>query len=127
MPSESRLPRWIDACLVTLFFAALATIAWGVFEWREQALAQIDTPENAESWSQWRQESARLEVTPEFTQRRAATSPTQPGVVLLSDHFAAVLLGILVTLSVPLFVVLWMIRAWIKSSMLDRNKQPNAS
>lgn len=113
MTPKSRVPHWVDLLLIAVFLLSLSAVAWGIVQWRGRALAQIDTPENEASWNEWREESERLELQPEYSQRRAAKSPVQPGVVLLSEHFTAVLLGILATIAVPIGVLLWILRELI--------------
>ena len=101
----------LDFALIVSFLISMGLVGWGTHVARRAILTRLDTPTQQASWDDWREETQRLEARPQHAQRRAASSQQLPAVVLLTDHFAAVLVGVLVTLSVPIGVLHWLLRA----------------
>ncbi len=103
----------VDLGLSILFVALLGGIVGGLFALRSAALRQAGSDEVRQSWDAWREETreaAERGAGEGGVARRAAPSPVPPLVILLEDHFAACLIGTVVTTAVPIGVALWLLR-----------------
>jgi hypothetical protein len=72
-------------------YAVLMTIlVVGLLQVRKRTLTNLSTPEARENWQQWRdQVSKQAEESP--VHRRIPKSTEPPGLILMRDHFPAIL------------------------------------
>jgi hypothetical protein len=108
MPRPRLFGRWIWlwlACYVLLMAAAI----WWLVAARGDALAESAAPEGQSDWQTWREDVERQQSEPTPVRRRVPESIEPPAVVLLRDHFGAILAGSLVLTSVLYWVTAWMV------------------
>lgn len=70
--------------------AAVTAALWGARQW---ALATLASPQARE---QWQRDVEQLQNEPGPVQRKKSTAVEPPALILLRDHFAAILAGCLV-------------------------------
>lgn len=91
--------RGSRAALALLFVGwalAVGATTWGLFQARNWALRELESPEAAAAWNEWRAAAARKT---EGVERRAPKSVEPPLLVMMRDHFPAVVAGAIVPLT----------------------------
>ena len=71
------------AAVMTAVVAALVVA-------RKRVLARLDTPEARRQWQAWKEKTADEQVAAGPVRRRAVQSDEPPALILLRDHFAAI-------------------------------------
>lgn len=82
-----RTNRWLWLVSWLVVMAAIIASLWLV---RRRMVAQLSRPESIAQWRQWRAETERQSQSPGPVQRRTAKSDEPPALVLLRDHFWAI-------------------------------------
>lgn len=76
---------WIAAWL-----AVVAAIVVPLYVMRRRMVERLSRPEAMAEWRTWRAETERQREIPGPVERRAAAGDEPPSLVLLRDHFAAI-------------------------------------
>lgn len=114
--SRSHAPTWP---YVSVYLVVSIGLIVALVQVRNRTLAEFDPHRDAVAWARWRSETA----TPDRgapTVRKPVVSDVPPSYLLLRDHFAACLVGLWLSSSVPLAVTLWLLRAVLHSSPSPR-------
>jgi hypothetical protein len=92
-PTRRRGPRWPWLVAYLLLMAAIVLALW---QTRRSVLSGLDDEAGREQWREWkRQEQARALAKKSPVERRPPTTDEPPAVILLRDHFAAIVAGCL--------------------------------
>lgn len=114
--SRSQAPVWP---YVSIYLVISIGLIIALFQIRNRTLAEFDPQRDTAAWARWRSETATPD--PEATTaRRPVVADAPPSYLLLRDHFAACLVGLWLTSSVPLAVTLWLLRAVLHSPESQR-------
>ena len=81
-----RIPLALVVCLA-VYFAGAVGIAIALSSVRDNALAELSTPEQLAHWQKWKAEAARQDGTTGPVARRPPKSDEPPTLVLLRDHY----------------------------------------
>lgn len=84
-PHRTRHWLWLVAWLMVM--AAIVASLWLV---RRRMVERLSRPESLAQWRQWRAETERQRQSPGPVRRRTANSDEPPALVLLRDHFGAI-------------------------------------
>ena len=110
----------LGVVLFTIYFAIVAAIVASLLVVRQKALDTMSTPQAQAEWDRWR-EAAAKETGEDTPVKRSAPSTTQPPLlVLMRDHFAAALFGLLA----PASALYWFF-AWIAVGVYKQSGQEN--
>jgi hypothetical protein len=83
---------------VIAYVATMSVGVWLLWSARASALAQLDDPQQRAQWQEWKQrEESRVQEKTSPVERRPPTSEEPPSLVLLRDHFVAVVATCLAT------------------------------
>jgi len=119
--------RWIVGCIVA-YLATMGIAAWLLWSARESMLDRLDEPEQRAHWEDWkRQEEARAIEGKAPVERRPPASAEPPTLVLLRDHFPAVVTACLAAGTVLFAFLAFVIRGVMKgapSPQLLQDKAP---
>lgn len=72
------------------YLAAMTLVAAGLVILRQRTVAGLDTPEARRQWQAWKQEASDEHKAAGPVRRRPIRSDEPPALVLLRDHFAAI-------------------------------------
>jgi len=87
--------RW-GVVLILLYTLWLAGIVAGLVYSRQSALARLSQPQAQRQWDAWRDDVRRNRVDKQGVTRRIPKSDQPACLVLMRDHFAAMLIGAIV-------------------------------
>jgi hypothetical protein len=121
--------KWSVANLVWLlvYLATMGSAIWFMVQLRPQVIAQFSTAKSQADWETWRQEARRQQLGEGPVQRREPLSDQPPTLVLMRDHFAVSLAGVVV-LGTALFVTLMIvIRGVFQKNTLHHARSGSAS
>jgi hypothetical protein len=109
-----------------IYLAILAAIATAVVGLRDTMLASLSTPEQLESWQDWRATAAKQDGKHGPVERVEQPSVEPPMRMLLRDHFPVVLASALVFPGLILGVLLLMLRGvWMQAA--GRSSEDNGT
>jgi hypothetical protein len=91
---------WLSA-----YVGAMAAIVWLAFPLRERVVTSLSTTEAAREWNQWRT-AAQEQANKGPVARRPPKSTEPPALIMMRDHFPAILAAGLV-FGTFLFVILF--------------------
>ena len=77
---------WLAAYLIVM-----AALAAGLVITRRQVVAQLSSPKARADWQAWKAETQRQAERPGLPARRPARGDEPPALVLLRDHFGAIM------------------------------------
>jgi hypothetical protein len=103
--------------LLIAFYAILAaSIIGALFKVRENALAEMDNPKARTDWNEWREAAAKEtgETTP--VRRTAPNTSEPPLLLLMRDHFAAAVFGLLAPATALYVFVAWIVTGVARQS-----------
>lgn len=103
-----------DAGWIGLFILLVLGMGLGTWTVRQRLLKNYSTEQAAERWQEWKQATESMAVDPGPTVRSPVSTELPPSYILLRDHFAACLGGVLVTSGVFFGVILWMLRGVLR-------------
>ncbi len=107
--------RTVLLCLVVYLLVASA-IVWAMVEMRRRVIARLDNPSAREQWRQWKEEVAKQNDNEEVpVKRRVPRGDEPPALVMLRDHFPAVLGGVLVVATFLLGFLAFLLRGIFSS------------
>ncbi len=89
------------------YIALAAIVIGGMFWLRGSVVANLSTPEAKADWQSWRTKAAQDDGTHSPVQRTVPTSAEPPALVLMRDHFAAVLAGLMLPITGLYVFVAW--------------------
>jgi hypothetical protein len=116
---------WIIAYLATM--AGAIVLLWSA---RANMLALLDDPQQRAQWQEWkRQEEARSLEDKSPVERRPPVSQEPPTLVLMRDHFAAVVVACLAAGTVLFGFLAMAIRGMLaepKDARRDKISEPSA-
>jgi hypothetical protein len=107
--------------LLAIYFLLVAGIVTALLKVRENTLASLNTPKAQADWDAYKADTAKQtgETTP--VKRTAPQTAEPPTLVLMRDHFAAVLLGLLLPAT-----ALYAFTAWIVTGVVRQSRNPVA-
>ena len=82
-----RTNRWLWLVAWLVVMAAIVASLWLL---RRRTVERLNQPESIAQWRHWRAETERQSQSPGPVQRRTAKSDEPPALVLLRDHFGAI-------------------------------------
>lgn len=92
-PTRKRGLRWIWLAAYLTVMAAVVLLLWHA---RRSVLSRLDDETGRDQWQEWKlKEEARSLEKKSPVERRPPTSNEPPAVILLRDHFAAIVVGCL--------------------------------
>jgi hypothetical protein len=88
---------WQAAAWLAAYLATIGVMVWLLVGARQRIIARLSDPVAKAQWEAYKQQEALRQADPEApVQRRLPKSEEPPALVLLRDHFAAVLTAALV-------------------------------
>jgi hypothetical protein len=72
------------------YLAAMTLVVGGLLILRQRTLTELNTPEARRQWQAWKQETSEKQQAAEPVRRRPVRSDEPPALILLRDHFAAI-------------------------------------
>ncbi len=82
---------------LAVYLLVAAAIVWAMVETRRRVIAQLDNASARAQWRQWKDEVAKRQADENVrVKRRVPRGDEPPALVMLRDHFPAVLGGVLV-------------------------------
>lgn len=105
-----------DAGWVALLLFLVLGMGVGTWTVRQRLLNQYSAEQAAERWQEWKQATESMAVDPGPTVRSPVSTELPPAYILLRDHFAACIGGVMVTSGVFFGVILWMLRGVLRGN-----------
>lgn len=102
-------PFWLVVGVVALVLAS----GW-LWRVRERAIAELSSRQSRAAWNQWKEYTRQTAQAGGPVARRAVQTDEPPTLVLLRDHFAAVLICSLVLLGALLGFVGFVVRGMLR-------------
>ncbi len=103
-----------DAIWVGVFMLLILGMGLGTWTVRQRLLHHYSAEQAAERWQAWRQATESMAVAQGPTVRHPVSTELPPSYILLRDHFAACLGGVVITSGVFFGVILWMLRGVLR-------------
>ena len=102
--------------LAAIYLALVVAIVVVLLKVRSNTLTEMNTPAARDNWNQWREAAAKEtgETTP--VRRSAPTTAEPPLLVLMRDHFAAAVFGLLAPTTALYVFAAWIVTGVIKQS-----------
>ena len=118
--SRTNVLLWIG------YVALLAPAVWGVGVVRQRTLATLATPAAQAEWEAWREETKELSQSEGPMKRRVAKATEPPLLILLRDHYKAVVGSAAVTITIFYWLFAFLIRGSMRTPAvrgLDESEQ----
>lgn len=113
-----------DAGWLTLYVVLVALIAGSVFAFRAWVFATYASQQATAEWGEWREDATELSKQVGPVKRKPPKTAEPPGLILMRDHFPAVLVGGTALSAVLLAAILLLLRGALKqSAFVDRSKE----
>ena len=78
----------------------------------------MSSPESISAWQAWRGDVFDEQSQPGPVERRVPNSDEPPALVLMRDYFPVLMIGALVFISMPYWII-----AWFVTGMISSNRQ----
>lgn len=89
MSPHARLRSWWP--WLAAYAAVMTLVTLGLFAARRAAIATLDNPQARAEWQAWKKAAEQAANAPGPVKRRPPKSAEPPALVLMRDHFGAVL------------------------------------
>jgi hypothetical protein len=99
--------RWLWPILV--YVVLVIAILAAMFKARVAVIDHLGTPNSLADWETWREDVRQQKDRSAPVERRIPKSPEPPALVMMRDHFAVSLTGILLFSSMLYWVLAWFI------------------
>jgi hypothetical protein len=105
--------------VLAIYLILVAVVVVVLVRARENTLASMNNPQAQADWDKWKEAAAKEtgETTP--VRRTAPTTAEPPTLVLMRDHFFAVLFGLLAPMT-----ALYAFTAWIITGVIRQSRNP---
>jgi hypothetical protein len=113
MAISPRLRRWLP-WLAVYVVVMVGLVVW-MLRTREWAVTQLSTPESIAEWEAWREDVRSEQSQPTPVQRRVPKSGEPPALVLMRDHFAVSLTGVILFASALFWTIAWFVNGIVRS------------
>lgn len=114
----------LDLLFLATYVLLMVGIAWAMFAARARLAPRFAGDQRKQEWSQWREAVQQGDADMGRVKRKVPRSQEPPTLVLLRDHFAVCLIGLLGISSVLYGSVVFMLRGVLRgpspSSLVDR-------
>ncbi|PQO44955.1 hypothetical protein [Blastopirellula marina] len=105
------------ALVVAGYFLLIAAVIGSISSARQWALAELDTADSREQWSDFRHHvQTQMEEGGAPVARTVPKSAEPPTFVLLRDHFYVLVAFVLLIISLLYWVTVWMILGAVRTS-----------
>ena len=111
--------RYRPAIWGLIYLVFVVVLIGGFWQARQRVLRQYSSPNAQIEWKRWRDAAARQAEGEGPVLRRVPKSDEPPSLVLLRDHFATSLLGMLLLTTAILFALATMIRGAISGPRFE--------
>jgi hypothetical protein len=99
--------RWLWPFLI--YVVLVIAIMTAMFKARVAVIDQLATPDSLADWETWREDVRQQKDRSAPVERRIPKSAEPPALVMMRDHFAVSLTGILLFSSMLYWVLAWFI------------------
>ena len=107
------LPEWIGWLAILVAIEAMIVI--GLISARSRALADLGTTEAKLAWREWQAETVSQSQSSGPVRRRAVKVEEPPGLILVRDHFAAIVASTVLVTSAFFGFLLLIVRGMLAS------------
>ncbi len=101
---------------LVLYVAMLVLVSWAMFRAQGNLITTYQSDEQQAAWDRWREEVDRQAEGEGPVRRRPAGSDEPPGLVLMRDHFPALMGGAVLMSSVLFFAFAFLVQGMLSST-----------
>jgi hypothetical protein len=110
-----------------LYLGVMASVVFLVRQARDRAAATLETSQAKSEWTEWKDEAARQASGSGPVIRRTPATNEPPELVLLRDHFATSLSGLLLLTTAVFVTLMTMIRGVTRGPKFELTEDSDAS
>ena len=119
---------WIEYVgWLILYLGVIASVVFLVRQARDRAAATLETSQAKSEWTEWKDEAARHASGSGPVIRRTPSTNEPPELVLLRDHFATSLSGLLLLTTAVFLTLMTMIRGVARGPKFELTEDSDVS